>query len=129
MYIINLAVNLIVIQKSSNYVSSFSYHPGYGRIKSTITTTASKKASSPILKLYTKRPRSLVPTESDLEDSQLVSAPLLIDTNLIIDDNEQDANNLDNAPISTTSDVNSNPLLKRLFLGIDPTPDVIGKLR
>ena len=127
MYIINLAVNLIVIQKSSNYVSSFSYHHlGNGRIS---TTTLPRRASSPLLKLYATRPRSLVPTESDLEDSQLVSVPLLIDTNSSIYDDEQDANNLDNAPISTFIDVNSNPLLKRLFLGIDPTPDVIGKLR
>lgn len=131
MHIINLAVHLFAFQTSSNYVSSFSYHHlGNKRIISTTTTKLPRKASSPLLKLYTKRPRSLVPTESDLEDSQLVSAPFLIDTNSIIDNDEQDANNLDNPPISTTSDdVNDNPLLKRLFLGIDPTPDVIGTLR
>ena len=132
MYIINLAVHLFAFQTSSHYVSSFSFHHlgnGNRRI-STTTTGLPRKASSPLLKLYTKRPRSLVPTESDLEDSQLVSAPFLIDTNSIIDNDEQDANNLDNPSISTTSDdVNDNPLLKRLFLGIDPTPDVIGTLR
>lgn len=132
MYIINLVVHLIAFQfqTSSNYVSSFSNTLGNRIIISTTTTTVSRKSSSPLLKLHSKRPRSLVPTESDLEDSQLVSAPFLIDTNSIIDDDEQDAiNSLDNAPISTTSDVNNNPLLKRLFLGIDPTPDVIGTLR
>eukprot|EP00571_Detonula_confervacea_P017307 CAMPEP_0172298164 /NCGR_PEP_ID=MMETSP1058-20130122/936_1 /TAXON_ID=83371 /ORGANISM="Detonula confervacea, Strain CCMP 353" /LENGTH=545 /DNA_ID=CAMNT_0013007413 /DNA_START=235 /DNA_END=1873 /DNA_ORIENTATION=+ len=74
--------------------------------------------TSSSVKLFGKRPRSLVPTESDLEDSQLVSAPLLIDT-------RSNSVNLADEENENTLDSDSNPLLKKLFLGIDPTPDIL----
>jgi len=67
-----------------------------------------------------------VPTESDLEDSQLASAPFLIDphsndASLTVTD-AKDEKTVDNPP---SEDGESSPLLKKLFLGIEPTPDII----
>eukprot|EP00581_Thalassiosira_minuscula_P018129 CAMPEP_0183714082 /NCGR_PEP_ID=MMETSP0737-20130205/8755_1 /TAXON_ID=385413 /ORGANISM="Thalassiosira miniscula, Strain CCMP1093" /LENGTH=624 /DNA_ID=CAMNT_0025942987 /DNA_START=112 /DNA_END=1986 /DNA_ORIENTATION=+ len=90
--------------------------------------------TSPSGILFGKRPRSLVPTESDLEDSQLSSSPLsLIDaapTNgsngakVTQDDLVKDMTS--SSEDSSDDDSNSsNPLLKKLFLGIEPTPDIL----
>jgi len=114
-----LAAVLIACHASSYQVNSFS-HPAVTTRRSTPTTTITwRKSSHPSsVKLFGKRPRSLVPTESDLEDSQLVSAPLLIDT-------RSNSVNLADEENENTLDSDSNPLLKKLFLGIDPTPDIL----
>jgi len=89
-----------------------------------ITRATATRRSSP---LFGKRPRSLVPTESDLEDSQLISVPLSIGTTQKKRIDEED----DTDATTTTITINDSTreedssLLKKLFLGIDPTPDVI----
>lgn len=85
--------------------------------------TRATRRSSP---LFGKRPRSLVPTESDLEDSQLISVPLSIGTTQkkrIDEEDDTDATTTITINDSTSEDDSS--ILKKLFLGIDPTPDVI----
>lgn len=125
-----LASAVLIACHTSDYrVNSF-LQPAATRRKSTPTTISrwqQKTSLPPLGELFGKRPRSLVPTESDLEDSQLVSVPLLIEietqsNNVIIVD-EEDEKTQENPP--NGSDGDSNPILKRIFLGIDPTPDII----
>ncbi|KAL7532785.1 hypothetical protein ACHAXR_004840 [Thalassiosira sp. AJA248-18] len=118
------AAFIIACHASSYNVDSFPYPAVTRRWNKPITPTRWEKLPHPSpTKLFGKRPRSLVPTESDLEDSQLASAPFLIEnqTNGVDLLDETDATTLESA----TPGSDSNPLLKKLFLGIEPTPDII----
>jgi len=117
-----LAALIIACHASSHNTNAFSHTVPKKRIfapkRQQILHQSSRKS-------FGKRPLYLVPTESDLEDSQLTSAPLLIETETnginLIDELETDTleKKLDDEESS------SNPLLKKLFLGIEPTPDII----
>ena len=63
-----------------------------------------------------KRPRCLASKETDLEDAPVVN------TQFTSHDNDIGKRDHEN---TTTPPTTSNPLLKKLFLGIDPTPDII----
>ena len=68
----------------------------------------------------------MVPTESDLEDSQLISVPLSIGTTQKKRiDEEDDTDATTTITINDSTSEEDSSLLKKLFLGIDPTPDVI----
>ena len=119
---------IIACHASSYHVNSFS-HPAATRRRPTPKSLPRWQQKNilfpPSVKIFGKRPRYLVPTESDLEDSQLKSAPFWIDTqsngaNLT---NKEEEKTLEDPP--NNDDSNSNPLLKKLFLGIEPTPDII----
>ena len=125
-----LAVVLISSHLSSNYhVNSFS--PQLIRSSGGCIISSGKVTQQSHVQLFGKR--SLVPTESDMEDSQLVSVPLVIDTKSksttdIISTEERVTTTTSTTTITTLDDVNkrnNNSLLKKLFLGIEPTPDVI----
>jgi len=125
-----LAVVLIMSSHlSSNYhVNSFS--PQLIRSSGGSIISSRKITQQSHVQLFGKR--SLVPTESDMEDSQLVSVPLVIDTQSkvtddIISTEESGVTNTTTTTITTLDDTNesNNSLLKKLFLGIEPTPDVI----
>lgn len=67
----------------------------------------------------------MVPTETDLEDSQLTSAPLLIESQgSVVNKPINEGDVAEYEPTDSDTDT-TNPLLKKIFLGIDPTPDVI----
>ena len=116
------AAAFIITICNSSYVNSFSPPSWQQNILLPHQSSASK--------LFGKRPGSLVPTESDLEDSQLSSAPLLIFKEKATQSNDS-ASSLDIGGDQKTThhpphnDSDSNPLLKKLFLGIDPTPDIL----
>ena len=132
----SMATALVLIissHLSSNYhVNSFS--PQLIRSSGSSMISSGKITQQSHIQLFGKR--SLVPTESDMEDSQLVSVPLVIDTqskstNDIISTEESGVTNTTTTTTTTTTtaldDTNesNNSLLKKLFLGIEPTPDVI----
>lgn len=67
-----------------------------------------------------------MPTETDLEDSQLSSAPLLLEAQSNnINPRDADANDETITKDILNDDSTTNPLLKKLFLGIEPTPDIL----
>ncbi|KAL9181351.1 hypothetical protein ACHAXT_010156 [Thalassiosira profunda] len=94
-------------------------------LPTTMSTRPSTASLRPSGTLFAKRQQSLVSTESDLEESQLSSAPRLIDA----ESGADDATAVEEEPTmqndDAESDSDSNPLLKKIFLGIDPTPDIL----
>ncbi|KAL7435411.1 hypothetical protein ACHAXH_006384 [Discostella pseudostelligera] len=69
-----------------------------------------------------KRQRCLASTDTDLEESSIIT------TQLSSPDDDDDDNGIGfdaQTNLSTDDNNNSNPLLKKLFLSIDPTPDII----
>ena len=122
-----LAVVLISTSHLSlNYhVNSFS--PQMIRSSGSSIISSGKITQQSHVQLFGKR--SLVPTESDMEDSQLVSVPLVIDTQSKVtgDVISREESGVTDTTITTLDDVNesNNSLLKKIFLGIEPTPDVI----
>ena len=121
-----LAVVLVSSHLSSNHhVNSFS--PQLIRSSGSSMISSGKITQQSHVVLFGKR--SLVPTESDMEDSQLVSVPLVIDTKSKVTDDIISTAKSGGTDTTTTAldDVNesNNSLLKKLFLGIEPTPDVI----
>ena len=66
-----------------------------------------------------KRPRCLASTETDLEDTSVINSQVTSH------DNDNDIGKRDHEHTTTTPTTTSNPLLKKLFLGIDPNPDII----
>ena len=105
---------------SNRHVNSFS--PQLIRSSGSSIISSGKITQQSHVQLFGKR--SLVPTESDMEDSQLVSVPLVIDT--LTNDNiiSTDKSGVIDTTLDDTNKSN-NSLLKKLFLGIEPTPDVI----
>jgi len=112
-------------------VDSFS-HPSAARISTSPRPSVRWKqngfhrSSSSSVELFEKRPGSLAPTETDVEDSQLASAAPFVNDSLSNNVHFTDAEDekaLHNLP-NYEDDGSSNPLLKRLFLGIEPTPDL-----
>lgn len=71
-------------------------------------------ACPPSNNIYRRRPRCMIPIETDLEDSHATSTTT--------SSHEERVGKQANLP---NNDSNSNPILKKLFLGIDPTPEII----
>jgi folate/biopterin transporter len=103
---------------------SFSHHTTGARGRFA-TTTPSKRWPSishqSRCRLYGKRPRSPTPAELDLDDSQVDRTTQLIDIQIdgVACPDDQDEK-MKEGPSKSGGD-----LLKKLFLGIDPTPDII----
>lgn len=121
------------VVSSLHHVNSFSHPATTSRSRWSKPTTISisrcdrishRSSSYSTCKLFGKRPRSLVP-EADVDE--MTSAPFLVETqgngvDLPLDNEDQKA--LNNLSSDTDNGNESNPLLKQLFLGIDPTPDI-----
>jgi folate/biopterin transporter len=107
------------LSPSHHVANSFS-HTVVARGRFSTTTPSRWRSTShpPLGKLFGKRPRSPPPVESDLEDSPVGLEPPLVDTQIdgvaLLDEQGE------KGPSTGDGD-----LLKKLFLGIDPTPDII----
>lgn len=128
-----LAAVVIAFHASSRHVDSFS-HPSTARISTSPRPSVRwqhnifHRSSSPSVELFEKRLGSPAPTETDVEDSQLASSAPFVNDSLSNDVHFTDAEDekaLHNLPkYDDDDDGSSNPLLKKLFFGIEPTPDL-----
>ncbi|KAL3777137.1 hypothetical protein ACHAW5_005324 [Stephanodiscus triporus] len=107
----------------SHHVANSFSHTVVARGRFSTTTPSRWRSTShpPRGKLFWKRPRSPPLAESDLVDSSVDLEPPLIDTQIggvvLLDEQGE---KVKGGPSNGDGD-----LLKKLFLGIDPTPDII----
>ena len=101
---------------------SFSHHATAARGMSATPTHSRRwpSTSQSWCTLFGKQPRSPTSAEFDLDDSQVDWSPPFINTK-VDGDGVAHPNDLD----ETVNEKGDWDLLKKLFLGIDPTPDII----
>jgi len=124
---VTLAALLVIFQTSSTswsspssifYVHSFTNVVTRRSTPSRTLQIRSRLTHSSLDIALFKRPRCLASAGTDLEESSIIT------TQLSSPDDDDDGND-EQTNLSTHDNNDSNPLLKKLFLGIDPTPDII----
>lgn len=70
--------------------------------------------------LHGIRPQTFIPSDTDIEDDHLASSPFVS-----LESNDQQFANGDNNTVCSQHDESDNSLLRTIFLGIEPTPDIL----